>query len=358
MAGSKVKGPPSPSGDDGWLDGGTEPVQDFELPDLDSLFSEDVPDTGVNDPPTQPKPQPAAKPKAASPARAKAAAKPAPPPPEPEPAHEDDEPLPDFVNEPEVVTEPPPKAAAPSPAEGDFLSDQTKFRREAQQLARAKDWQRLAGTFSAALEAAPWADPPEVKASLLFDLARVYRDRLRDLPSAEAAFRRLVDIEPAHAEAIQFLSEGYEQKGDWQSLYLLTTGAIEATWDPAARLDWTRRAVAIAEERLRSPDLVLDAWERLWNLGDFPEEAASALSEAYRRGARWDRLATFLKKQAEQAQGPTRLMALREVSEAYLSALRSQDPAAEVLKEILQARPHRTLTLGVPGAIDVGRIRH
>src|SRR6185369_16600691 len=155
------------------------------------------------------------------------------------------------------------------------------------------DWQRLAGTISAALDAAPWAEPPEVKASLLFDLGRVHRDRLQDIPSAESAFRRLLDIDPAHTEALEFLSHLYEQSGDWQSLYLLTAGAIEATWDPAARLDWTRRAVAIAADRLGSSDLVLEAWERLWKLGDFPEEAAAALSEAYRRGARWDRLAAF-----------------------------------------------------------------
>ena len=226
-----------------------------------------------------------------------------------------------------------------------MLNDNGLFRQEAQKLARARDWQRLAAITSAAVDGASWAALPETKATLLLDLARVYRDRLRDAGSAEDTFRRLAQLEPGHPDAIDFLSEHYRGRGDWRALYDLYAAAIEPTWDPNLRLEWTREMVAIAGDQLASADLAIEAWERLWRLGDAVEETARALSEVYRRHGRWERLAAFLEKRAASLSGSERIVALREIAEAYLSGLRDQDRAARVLEQILAERPGDPIAL-------------
>ena len=242
------------------------------------------------------------------------------------------------------------KAARPPaderPATGDpLLDDNADFRKEVQRLARARDWTRLAELTSQAIERSAWASLPETRAALLIDLAKVYRDRLDDAPKAEATFRRLGEVDPANSEAIDYLSAAYRERNEWRPLYDLYAAAIEPSWDPELRLSWTREMVAIATQHLASPDLAIAAWEKLWKLGDAVEETVNALSEVYRRARRWDGLASFLAQRAAQLTGAARVVALREVAEAYLSGLRDQERASEVIGKILDERPDDLVAL-------------
>src|SRR4051812_14905226 len=90
---------------------------------------------------------------------------------------------------------------------GSVLDDRTRFGAETQRLAPAREWQSLAALTSAALDHSPWARQPETRVALLADLARLYRDRLGDAPSAEDSFRRLVELAPADPEPNRFLAQ-------------------------------------------------------------------------------------------------------------------------------------------------------
>src|SRR6185295_15673397 len=103
-------------------------------------------------------------------------------------------------------------------------------------------------------------------------LARIHRDRLRDAPNAEEGFRRLFELDAGNAEAVQFLGQRAREREDWRALYDLRVAATEASWDPNQRLTWTREAADLATDHLGSVDLAVEAWERLWRLGDAPEE--------------------------------------------------------------------------------------
>src|SRR5262249_4884246 len=157
------------------------------------------------------------------------------------------------------------------------------------------------------------------------DLARIYRDRLNDAPSAEDSFRRLLEVDSGHGEAIQFVSRRFLERSDWRPLYDLRVRALEATLDPAQRLAWTREAASLATRQMGSLDLAIEAWEQLWRLGDAVEETARELSQAYRRAGRWEAIAEFLARRASKQSGAHRVVLLREVAEAALSALRDHD---------------------------------
>ncbi|MBI5490322.1 MAG: hypothetical protein HY905_23500 [Deltaproteobacteria bacterium] len=250
-------------------------------------------------------------------------------------------------------------AAAPQPARASLapgeprtpMNDHQAYRREAQKLARVRDWKKFAELTAAVVESASWASLPETRAALLGDLARIYRDRLKDSPAAENAYKLLAQADPANADAMEFLSASYRDREDWRALHALYGAAVEAAWDPDQRLDWTREAATLADERLRSVDLAIAAWERLYRLGEPAEETVQALQDVYRRARRWDRLADFLRERAAQRAGADRLVALREVAEAYLCGLRDHDQAAAVLEQILADRPDDIIAL-----LGMGRV--
>ena len=247
---------------------------------------------------------------------------------------------------------PPPVSAPPKIAprlstgaaevvENDAASNAEKstFRAESSRLALARDWAALAALIRSTLDSARWAAQREARASLLGDLARIYRDRLRDAANAEFAFRRLREVAPSNPEALEFLARRYRECGDFRALFELRKSAVEATWDPRQRLEWTREAATIAAEKLHAPDLVIEAWERLFQLGDAVDTATRALSEAYREARRWDRLAEFLIQRAATLDGTAETVVLRELAEVYLSGMREHEQAARVLERILAQRP-------------------
>ncbi|HEX9102027.1 MAG TPA: hypothetical protein VF997_07485, partial [Polyangia bacterium] len=325
---SKLKTPPAPTVEDGWADVKAEPLPvavadpDFDFPELDAVLAEEPDvvnesDTGTDLP-------------------AAIAA-----PPELPPAEWDNE---------EPVAEPATSAVLDDKASfaaevGSVLDDKASFAAEAQRLARAREWQSLAGLTSAALDHSPWAQQAETRVALLTDLARLFRDRLRDLPSAEDQFRRLLALAPADPEPNRFLAQRYREREDWRALYDLRLGAIDATWNPEQRLEWTREAARIATEQLHAEELAIGAWERLWRSGDAQQEAARALSESYRRAGEWDRLGEFLVRRADELSGAERVLVLREAAEAYLTGERNQDRATAVLQRILADAPNDPIAL-------------
>lgn len=249
------------------------------------------------------------------------------------------------VRPPPIPTEAVPASAPARSPEGApveeplDLDGHIAFRSEVQQLARQHRWGEIARVTAAAVDQAIWARFPQTKAALLLDLAKINRDRLNDAAGAEAAFRQLALIDPANADAIAFLSQTYQGRGEWQALYQLLANAVEPCWDPALRLAWTREMVGLAEDKLGQPDLAVAAWEHLWRLGETNDETFAALSRTYRRSGRWDGLAAFLGQRANQLRGAARVVLLREIAEAYLSGLRDQEQAEATLEQILDERP-------------------
>lgn len=236
----------------------------------------------------------------------------------------------------------------PLPESNDtWLADYGAFRRLAQKLARLGGWQQLAALTYQVLDQAHYATNT-TRTALLLDLARVLRDRLNDRKRTEQAFSMLLEQEPANGEALGYIAQIYEERGEWLRLYRLLLNAVEASWDEQERLDWTREAARIARDQLGQLDLAVLAWERLWLLGDAADQVGLQLGELYRQSGRWSDLATFLRQRANREQGARRVLTLRELAEVNLSAERAPSAAERVLREIVQQRaadPVATLQL-------------
>jgi len=244
----------------------------------------------------------------------------------------------------EPPSEPPPPIVplpldSPLP-EGDhtWLTDFRIYKQEILKLARGGKWRDLAAVTGHALLHAPYADQL-TRTGMLLDLARIYRDRLKDVQRAEETFLLVTREEPANSEAMTFLIEHYTAQADWGSIYDLHMAAVEANWDPVERLNWTRKAANLAMENMEDASLAIRAWEHLWHLGDAIEESSRELTKLYRVAGRWAEMSTFLKQQCEHLEGAAKLVVLRELAEVELSGLKNPDGASKILEEIVELRP-------------------
>lgn len=224
--------------------------------------------------------------------------------------------------------------------EGDntWLTKYQIFKAVSQKLARVGDWKKLAAITGHALLSAPYATRM-TRTAMLLDLARIYRDRLGDEIRAEQAFAVLTKEDPSSSEAIDYLVEVYQKRGEWGSIYDLYLFAVEASWDPNERLAWTQQAAALAQDELNNSSLAIKAWEHLWNLGDALEEASRELTCLYRRAGRWSEMAKFLQQQADRFEGSAKLVILRELAEVKLMGMKDPDGASVVLEQIVQLSP-------------------
>lgn len=227
----------------------------------------------------------------------------------------------------------------PIPSQGpSWLTNYSMFKSRSQGLARIGSWRKLAAMTGYAVMNAPYATGTTL-AALLLDLATIYRDRLKDEPRATEAFAALADENPGNADALSYLGDVYARGGQWKELFQIYLNSVEHTWDPAERLQWTQTAADLAVEQLGDSELAIEAWERLWRLGDAAEEASQALMRFYHKAERWPDIARFLTERAGREEGAAQVVVLRELAEAYESGLDAPNEATDVLRKILELQP-------------------
>ncbi|MDX9721975.1 MAG: hypothetical protein RBU37_14605 [Myxococcota bacterium] len=240
------------------------------------------------------------------------------------------------------------KAALPTPPElagARFLAELPVFRAERMKLERSLRWKDAAKMTSDALSYAPWASVAEIRATLLLELALLYRDQVKDQPAAEETFRIIAAESPSNELALAYLEEVYRNREDFLALHELYVSVVERSWDPAVRMRYTQSAVEVAEQSLREPLLAVKDWERLWSLGTRSEALSKALVDAYRRTESWSALAHFLEESHAEASPGLRRAVAREVAEIHLSALKQAAPATAIARELLSARPNDPLLI-------------
>ena len=212
------------------------------------------------------------------------------------------------------------------------------FKKETQKLARRGSWRQLAALYGYALNNSPFSSRM-TRTGMLLDLARIYRDRLQDPHRAEQIFLVLHKEKPSNKEALNYLINQATNRLDWIDVYTLYSQAVEATWDPNERLEWTRKAAHIVTSRIKRVDLALAVWEKLWKLGDWVEEASQALTRYYRMSGRWKEMATFLEQQSAAQEDPEKTIVQRELAEIYRTPLQDLAATRKVLEDIIARNP-------------------
>jgi cellulose synthase operon protein C len=116
---------------------------------------------------------------------------------------------------------------------------------------------------------------PERASSLLYKMGEIYEERLEDIPSALASYRRALEVSTSFLPALQALARLYKSQKDWDHLLEILGRQAEVLSDPGERAAALCRIAELCETHL-SPE-----GERAGEAAGARELAASTYAQAF-----------------------------------------------------------------------------
>lgn len=174
----------------------------------------------------------------------------------------------------------------------------------------------------------------------LRELAELLRAQGRE-EEAEARMLEIIELDPGDPDATSYLERRYRQRGDWDSLYALLSGAGGSQrLSAAARVVRLREAAGIAEERLGNVDGAIAAYKLAAILDAGDAELPRQLERLLIAAERWDDLIDRIETNAARAETPQeKIDLLRRIADIH--QVRRTDPgaAADTFRRILELKP-------------------
>ncbi len=181
------------------------------------------------------------------------------------------------------------------------------------------------------------AEVPERKAELLGEIALVAEEILSDRPRATRLYERILEIEPAHAQALRALDSLYVTESSWDKLASLLEAqlAAGAGGDPLAL---KLRIGKLLFEKLGNPERALDQLEVVLRDDTGNREARDLVERCLEMPALRARAASVLEQVYDAKDEVRDLVRVLEVRLEF-----ADDPVAlrELLRRIAQLRDER-----------------
>ena len=157
-----------------------------------------------------------------------------------------------------------------------------------------------------------WADVVKTltqKADLLADvgervatlerIAKIHTERTNNVAEAIKAYEAVLELDPEHAAAIEFLKARYEQRRDWEKLLgILRREAVQAS--ASGQLERYLSMAKLAAEKIKKPEICIELWERVLERDPANGDALGQLAGFYDRTKEFAKLAFVLREQAAQ----------------------------------------------------------
>jgi tetratricopeptide (TPR) repeat protein len=183
-------------------------------------------------------------------------------------------------------------------------------------------------------------ESPEEKVALQLRVASLYIEKFQNQAEAIKCFEAILEIEPANAQAIQYLKQMYEKRRDWERLIAVLRQEIERTVDPSEQAGRWAEVAKLATEKLKKSAISIELWNKVLDLNDSDLEALGELERLYEREKRWEELAAILQKQVTLTDDPARRGALLpKLAILFTEKLQKLDLAINAWKALLDSEP-------------------
>ncbi|MFN7134156.1 MAG: tetratricopeptide repeat protein, partial [Myxococcales bacterium] len=176
--------------------------------------------------------------------------------------------------------------------------------------------------------------------ALLSRIALVREERLKDLPGAAAALRRILDVAQDHLPTIRNLARVCERGEMWEEL--IRTNDLEASFagDSKQVISLLHRNAEIYEEQLRNKDKAIEAYQKVLSLAPSYLPCLKALGRLYAQTGRWAELVDMYRQEAEVVPSTDHAAALIfKMGELYEEKLGQVDQAIASWQEVLTLSP-------------------
>ena len=172
-----------------------------------------------------------------------------------------------------------------------------------------------------------------------FEAARLAESALRDPGIARRAFERVLEGDPANAEALDELTRLATSEQRWPDAAVLLERRIDVEADPDRRVAQRRQLAVIVRDRLEDPKRAIDAWQAVLDEVPTDLEAIAALEQLFESEKRYRDLEDLVQRRLDIAESDADRIAgrVRLARLAELQGRRSE--AMDQLRDILQDAP-------------------
>jgi tetratricopeptide (TPR) repeat protein len=189
-----------------------------------------------------------------------------------------------------VVEEAKPQRPAPDPAKIAALDEQaTKFEGQ-------KRWADVVKTL---MQKADILAEDHERVEVFERIATIHAEKTNNAAEAIKAYEAVLEIDPGHRGAREFLKSRYEQRRDWEKLLnLLRREANEAA--ASEQLEHWLAIARLATDKVKKPEVCTELWEEVLKRDGSNPDALTQLSGFYDRTKEYGKLAGVLREQAAQ----------------------------------------------------------
>ena len=179
--------------------------------------------------------------------------------------------------------------------------------------------------------------PNEARAALFLRLGRWYSGKVARLDLAVPCFESVLQLDPAHEEALQGMTEVYRRAQQWTELVAVLLTRVERALTPERARDLRAEAADIYETRLSEPGRARDLYEETLKEDPGHQKTVDALARIYQRDDDHAGYVKILEQQADALTGTQRaetLCRIAEICEDQLNDLAEAQRRYESAQEV------------------------
>ncbi|HTL26910.1 MAG TPA: hypothetical protein VL280_09855, partial [Burkholderiales bacterium] len=210
---------------------------------------------------------------------------------------------------------------------------------------RTEKWNALLDLMKDEIEKLPEADVAG-KTSRLFEIAEIYRDRLRLDVMVINTYNSILKIDPDNQRATDELAAKFRALGRWNDLIAILTRKSESpSVADADKVKLLREVADLWSERFGNFANAIRPLERIAELMPSDTEAVNKLKEIYTKRRQWRQLIDLLGKEATTLPPDEKRAKQSEMARLAAERLGDTRLAIEIYNVILQEAPEAPETL-------------
>lgn len=183
------------------------------------------------------------------------------------------------------------------------------------------------------------------KGLLLRQLAKLYKDELKQDQQVVLTLQQLVEVEPHNLAVLDELGQLLEGMGRYPDLVDVLRRKAEALDDPQKQVALYREIAELYEDRFSNQNEAIRAWEEVVAIDADDAVALEKLDSLYEKRREWQKLIDIKRRRRELATDGSGLERLREAADIAATRMRDQDLANELWNEVLAEDPNDVAAL-------------
>lgn len=217
-------------------------------------------------------------------------------------------------------------------------------------------WAELVALYERELEL---TEDEDQRVFLLARIGHIAEEKIENVEQALRAYERILEIKPAHLEAIRQQARLSERLGKWQDVLRAYEREVEATSDQNEVVAILHRMGLVQEEHLRDVTSAIASYEKVLTLSPSYLPALRSLGTLYHREGRWDELKRMYEAELEVVKSAEHKVSLMfRIAKLLVEKLSEDEQAVAVYEDILEKSPDSLPALKALAQIYVRRGEH